>query len=223
MNDERCVFLSHPWGPSCPAYGNGDRIRIEKCQSIDLGESCNKLKFSADNHTGTHFDFPFHFDQGGKRVTDYAAGFFEHTSVALWWQDCNPGELLGPDLFVGVQGNLATATLLLVRTGSVLRRNDDSFWNRGNGFDLGLADFLRQKMPCLTTVAIDTISISSWIHRNTGRQVHRDFLADSQRPIVLIEDFNPEPLNRLVPKRVICSPLRIEAGDGGPCTLMAWL
>ena len=40
-----------------------------------MGDSCNTMHLSFPNHSGTHIDFPCHFDKDGKNLNDYPASF----------------------------------------------------------------------------------------------------------------------------------------------------
>ena len=219
------MFLSHPWGPSCPPYANGSRVIIEADKCMSAGSSCNSLTFSAPNHIGTHFDFPLHFTGNGKSVEDYEANDFVFNRVAcLWLTSLKAGALITRDLVASQIEELApppNLDMLLIRTGSSIFRNEARYWAEGIGIGRGVADFLRDLFPDLRAVGIDTISISSLPHRYVGRDVHREFLCHESRPLLIIEDMQLEALSRCKISQVIALPLRIEKGDGAPCTVIA--
>lgn len=218
------LFLSHPWGPCCPAYAGGARVEINPVRCMDTGDSCNSIQFKASNHIGTHFDFPLHFDASGKHVLDYAPDFFIHEKTLLLSIELAKGALVTT---AHVEHSLKfyegsyDETLLLLRTGAESYRDSEDFWKNGTGLDIGLASYLRSKFPRLTTVGMDSISLSSFPHRDLGRKAHAEFLKDS-RPLLLIEDMHLASLKQS-PKKVMALPLRIEKGDGAPCTVLAEL
>lgn len=222
---ENRVYLSHNWGPSAPAYGGGEKIELRSAKSICCGDSSNVTWFSANSHIGTHFDFPFHFDEQGKKLRDYGPEAFFHNKVALAWCDevLNNGALVTPELLKSsLRHSPADATLLLIRTGASTYRTQKDFWALGPGIDSGVAAMCRELFPRLTTVGVDCISITSFPNRELGRIVHREFLCQ-QNPTLLIEDLNLEPLRGKAPAEVVALPLQIESGDGAPATVVALL
>ncbi len=218
------IFLSYPWGPSCPSYAGGARIEVQKVRCMDHGDPCNAIEFKAPNHIGTHFDFPLHFHEKGKGVLDYSAQDFVFESVLSLWFECEKGSLIAvEDLKKALSkyhGNYEE-TLICIRSGASLYRDTEDFWKNGTGIDVGVGNFLRETFPKLRCVALDSISISSLQHRDIGRRVHKEFLCDEQRPLWIIEDLNLESVKDLKIKKLIALPLRIEGGDGAPCTVIA--
>ena len=217
------LFLSHPFGPSCPAYGGGERIQMSHASSICGGDSCNKLDFTASNHIGTHFDFPRHFDDNGKTIDDYGASEFFYKHVGVAWLEAPQGHLVS---IADIDHSLSLTSapdqleLLFIRTGTASYRDQSTFWSHGPGIASGVAEWLRQEFPKLRAIGLDTISISSFQSRQVGRQVHKEFLAHP-RPILIIEDAHLEPLDGLPPAEVLAAPLRLETADGAPCTIFA--
>lgn len=219
------VYLSYPWGPSCPAYAGGTGLEFKPLNSIKDGASSNSLEIKGPNHIGTHFDFPRHFDERGKSVLDYPPEAFMHKRCLVFWLDMMRAQLLEIEALeqkLEFYTGDYSESIVLIRTGAGLYRHEPAFWKEGPGLGLGLAGFLRSKFPRLTTVGMDCISVSSLAHRETGRLVHREFLCED-RPLLLIEDMNLEPLAGKGVREVLSIPLRIENGDGAPCTVLAKL
>ena len=78
-------------------------------------------------------------------------------------------------------------------------------------------------MPNVRVFGFDTISVSSFKHRDVGKQAHREFL-DPKRPILLLEDMNLCDVNSQTKlERVLIAPLRIEKCDGLPCSVVGFL
>ncbi|MCX6132031.1 MAG: cyclase family protein [Proteobacteria bacterium] len=219
-------FLSNIWGPECPSYGNGQKITIATTSCLADGGSCNKLEFKASNHDGSHIDFPRHFSQNGLTASDYPASHFVFGAVSLIWFEGVPwGTLIGPEqLEQNIDlGKLSPDTeLLLIRTGAGLHRTEPEYWQRGIGLDIGCADFFRLKFPQLRSIGLDTLSLTSYVHRDIGRKVHREFL-DNEFSIIVMEDLALECLKGFDILQVIALPLRIANGDGAPCTVIAQL
>ena len=215
------IFLSHVLGRDTPLYGGERRIRIVPDKRLDQGDSCNTLECSFPCHAGTHIDLPRHFDSDGPTVDSYPASFWEfrHPDI-LRLSDCPLGCRLGPEILETCTVSPAV-DLLLIRTTFGQRRGHASYWQAGPIFLPELATCLRAQFPALRAIGLDAISLSSWTDRRTGRDAHRAFLG-SDRPILIIEDMDLDGLaGTEILARVVVAPLRIQDGDGVPCTVLA--
>jgi len=218
-------FLSYPWGPSSPAYGGGARAEIRQLRSIAAGDTSNSIEISGSNHIGTHIDFPRHFCRTGHDVLGYRPEDFLFPRVVLFWFDDLGRKLISPELLASarVAGNLATADICLVRTGASRYRDAPAYWSDGPGLAPGLGDWLRAQSPSVRAIGVDAISASAFWDRDSGRKIHRELLCHDARPLLIIEDMNLEPLSKKAPQELVALPLRIEGGDGAPCTIIARL
>lgn len=224
---EDYIFLSYPWGPSCPPYANGDPITFKGTKQISRGDSCNSLWISAPNHIGTHMDFPLHFCADGKSALDYSADEFVFQSpMVIDFGGFPKGTLVTPhhvdralDRCESTQ-NFSDSDLILLKTNASTYRNTRDYWENGPGLGLGLAAHFRKLFPRHRAVGIDAISITTFGQREIGRQVHREFLGDRD-PVVLIEDMDLTRLENFEPATITALPLRIELGDGAPATVIA--
>jgi len=215
------IFLSHPISNETPLYGNEKGIKISPDKQIQSGDSCNTLNLSFPNHSGTHIDFPFHFNQGGKTINDYPASYwqFDHVETIDLSGKVDDNQIIGPELFSGM-GNLATE-LLLIKTGYGAYRGSNRYTLTPPGLSSNLAPFFRKNFPQLRCVGMDLISVSSYSNREEGRKAHHAFLnPDEGEIILLIEDMKLDtdgPFNK-----VIVAPLLIDNADGAPCTVLAY-
>jgi arylformamidase len=219
--NENLIFLSHTLGPDTPVYGNGKAVEFTTLKSLLSGDSCSQLDMHFNNHSGSHMDFPSHFVASGKTASDYRAQDFCFDSVNLVWLDAAEDELLGPKrLLEHLKGSGRDCELLLIRTGIGMKRGTEDFWKHGPGIDVGVAPWLREQFPRLRAIGLDSISLTGFQNRDVGRSAHREFLG-GDRPLLILEDLNLEILNGKTPARVIALPLRIQSGDGAPCTAIA--
>jgi len=71
-------------------------------------------------------------------------------------------------------------------------------------------------------MGFDAISLTSFQHRELGREAHRAFLCPhkTHNPILIIEDMHLEKLTH-TPASVICGPLMLKDADGVPVTVIA--
>tara|TARA_B100000959_G_scaffold198667_1_gene207808 strand:+ start:15358 stop:16014 length:657 start_codon:yes stop_codon:yes gene_type:complete len=212
------IFLSHPLSPATPAYGRTTGMSVETASAIEHGDSSNTQRWTLSNHLGTHVDAPRHFVESGKNINDYDASFWRFTHPYLVEVQAMVGELLGPDQ---LRGKLSrNCDLLLIRTGFEDKRNSESYWSENPGLHPDLADWLKENHRAVRAVGIDTISISSWSDRQTGRLAHRSFLG-GDNPIVLIEDMKLSAFVESI-REVVVAPLIVEGADGAPCTVFGF-
>ena len=217
------VWLSHPLSPKTPAYGGGPSFEVEPIKSIINGDSCNTAVWHVPNHVGTHVDVPKHFYDTVETIDAFKPEFwvFEHVCLIEIELD-NPGVIIGPEVIIPLIG--IQPDLLLIKTGMGIYRYNSKYWKDNPGLSPTLARELRVRYPHLRAVGMDFISVSSWRNRDIGREAHCEFLnpVGPGNFIVLIEDMNLQNINRdMFIKKVTALPLRVENGDGAPCTVFA--
>jgi arylformamidase len=216
-------FLSWPFGSSCPAYGGGKGIHIEKDKSLTQGDSCNSMSISFSNHSGTHLDAPLHFIEGGRTIDEYSAGELIHENPVVLELPLEPGRLIQPEDFDLKRSNLgsrdpASIEALLLKTGFCEKRMTDSYIYEGPGFSGESAQALLRLFPKLRFLGIDFLSVNRWKNRPEGRAAHMVFLG--YRGMLICEDMDLRcvSLNN-APKTLFVAPLRLEKGDGAPATV----
>lgn len=217
------IFLSYTLNPCTPSYGNRNSFRIDKKNAIAQGDIANDSTITTTVHIGTHLDMPYHFYENGKTISAYDADFFLFSNV-LFLEICPEGlvikdELLRQLSLINDQGY----DLLIVKTGACSHRDNETYWSKNYGFHPDVYTFLTEKFPSIRIFGFDTISVSSFQDRSTGREAHKRFL-HPDHPILLLEDMDLRCVNiTTVFTSVIIAPLRIEQCDGIPCTVMATL
>lgn len=215
----KSIFLSHPLSNDTPLYGGANDINLKQNTFIRNGDTANSLTLSFPNHAGTHVDVPYHFFENGKKLTDHDASFwiFQHpVCVDVCGED---GYLVKYDDVVDSIND--DTDLLLIRTGYEKFRNEAKYWQKNPGLSVDLAKKLRIKHPNIRAVGMDIISVSSRLHREEGREAHREFLGDHYfpEPIMLIEDMSIKNYHNNISK-VIVLPIMIMGADGAPCTVV---
>lgn len=214
-------WLSHPLSSETPAYGNGEKMRIEPITRIANGDTANSSRFILPNHLGTHVDAPRHFFDSGPSLTDYPPEFWIFENPLLVDVPVEDGYLIGP---MDVEKAISNETdILLLRTGYEKYRGTDRYWEHNPGLSPELAAWLRKNFPTLRMVGMDLISVTSRHHRITGRAAHRAFL-DPGLPgnsVLLIEDMALKHVNVSL-KRLIIAPLRVNQVDSGSCTVFGF-
>ena len=214
-------FLSHYLSEKTPLYGNGKGIHFVPDKEIERGDSCNTTNLSFPNHSGTHIDFPYHFNSTGKTINDYPTEYwqFDHVEMIDLSGKVTDGQIVGPELFSCFENS--RMDLLLIITGYGSYRGTDRYTLTPPGLSSDLAPFLRKNFPQLRCIGMDLISISSYSNREEGRKAHLAFLSpDEGEPILLIEDMKLDIKGPF--ERVVVAPLLIDNADGAPCTVLAY-
>jgi len=213
-------FLSYNLSKSAPGYGPvKQKIDLKAVRSLLKGDSCQIYKLSFQNHWGTHIDCPAHFFESGKNVTDYEADFwfFRHPQVIS--VKAEPGGMISKlDFPIAIDRE---ADLLILKSGwsKFRQRKIYSLKNPGIAPEVGV--WLRREYPKLRAIGFDWISLSSYAHRELGRDAHKAFLNPKAQgsPITIIENmYLPKDLKNL--KEVWVAPLRVEGIDSAPCTVI---
>jgi arylformamidase len=219
----RTVYLSYPLSGTTPAYGGGESLTAESVRSIEGGDTANTARWTLSNHLGTHIDFPRHFVREGKCLDDYPATFFAFGRPAVVdVSGLMPGAAIGPEVFEGALLDTDT-DMIIVLTGFWRLRSTRDYWEKNPVFAPGIADVIRRRFPIARVFGFDSISLSSWTDRETGRKAHGSFL-DHESPILPLEDMDLSPLapaSRI--KRLTVYPLRVAGADAAPVTVVAEL
>lgn len=216
------IYLSYSLLTKNPSYGKpgGENLELKRLKSLSKGDSCNTFSLTLNNHLGTHVDCPAHFFAKGAKVADYPADF---------WLFCNPqvisinaqaGKLvIKKDITAKIKPD---TDLLLFRSGWSKFRSKKTYVMNNPGLDPELAVWIRKDLPFVRAVGIDWLSISSYKHRDIGRQAHRSFLDPEKNghPVIIIEDmFIPD---KIIFKQVLVCPLRADRLDSAPCTIIGF-
>lgn len=226
QNTHNSIFLSHILDKNTPSYGNKNPLFIEAKKSLWNNDSCNDSYIHMSAHLGTHIDMPLHFYKNGQSIADFPADFWAFNCPI--YIKIKPLSLLVYQEIIDALRKIAPETLqhcdiLLVNTGIGDIRHTSDFWEQNPGFSSRLYDFFKLKLPSLRIFGFDSISLTSFQHREIGRQAHLTFL-NPKSPILLIEDMK---LNQLQTNdalsSVIVSPIQINDCDGLPCTVMGFL
>jgi kynurenine formamidase len=235
MTEKHWIYLNHTLRESSPLYGGSDKVNIEKPRRIFRGHSSNNSYFKFPSHSGTHVDAPFHFDNEGKKLSDFPANFWINNNNHLIEINAEPGEIITLEKLLNKLNEMPLDTeFLIIKTGFEKFRNADNdktepvyiFNNPGISPKIGL--WLRENRD-IKFIGFDFISISSFKNRDLGRKTHRVFLSKnpdqaknqkSGKPILIVEDMKLEQL-KVAPHQIIVLPLIFEAGDGAPATIIA--
>jgi kynurenine formamidase len=214
MLNNNIIYLSHFINENTPVYGGETGvIKLEKIKTISKGDTSNNLKLTFPGHINTHIDFPYHFDDNGKKINQYAAinwifnkvGFVESTLEDIENQIAN----LPLDI-----------ECLILKTGFEQYRGLEKYWKEQPIINAALASNLKSKFPNLRLFGFDMISLTSKLDRSEGKRAHLAFLVEND--ILILEDMHLAFLDQ-TPKQIIVAPLQIDNADGVPCTVLAFI
>jgi arylformamidase len=211
------IFLSHVLSSRTPAYGGGQSLTITPDRAIACGHSSNSVMLNFSNHLGSHVDAPRHFVETGRTVDDYRADEWIFSAPFVADVKAGEGGVIGIPEAEWALAGCNDADLVLFRTGFERVRDSETYWSSAPGFDPLLCDYLRGRLPSLRAIGMDTISLSSMMHRDMGRAAHRVFLGQGIR---IFEDLalNWAPKGGAL-QVVVAFPLLYENSDGSPCTM----
>lgn len=207
------VSLSYFFSADTPLYGGAEgKITFIKTNSISNGQNSNNLHLSFPNHAGTHIDFPYHFDNYGKKSHEYDAAFWVFNNVGFI--NCGTDKI--EEAILGLSGDIE---MLILKTGFGSKRSDPVYWSSQPVIPAELASIFRTRFPKLRVFGFDLISLTSQLNREEGKAAHLAFL--KEYGILIIEDMNLQEVNS-APSSVIVSPFQIYASDGAPCNITAF-
>jgi kynurenine formamidase len=206
-------YLSHFINKNTPVYGGDtDTIKIEKIRSISKGDTSNNLKLTFPSHVNTHIDFPYHFDDNGKKGNDYAANSWIFFKIGFI--QCAVDEIENHlfNLPIDIE-------FLILKTGFEQYRGFEKYWKEQPIIKAALATTLKSKFPNLRLFGFDMISLTSKLDRPEGKKAHLAFLIEND--ILILEDMHLAFLEH-TPTQIIVAPLQIDNADGVPCTVLAF-
>jgi kynurenine formamidase len=213
------IPISYPLSTKSPLYLGTPEITIVQDKSMDSGDSANTTVISMSSHAGTHVDVPRHFCRNGLSVLDVfqRVNTFSRTYCIDLPMKSDSG-IMADDIIEKIADKEA-AEALLIRTGSWQLRttNPRSYTVAHPWVHAGVARLLRKKCPHLRLLGIDTISISTQLYPEEGRESHRAFLCDKD-PIYLLEDADLSLVHSKDRFILTVIPWMIEDLDGVPVT-----
>lgn len=216
------LLLSHILSTKTPAYDVEPTLILKPHRQIEKRDSSNSYILELQNHLGTHVDAPNHFHTNGRKISEFRIEELVFQNVPVLDTPKSEGELIVPKDFEGFEGELGGAEMFLLRTGFERYRESDKqrFSSRGPCFSAAAASFLQETYHKLRGIGIDTISLSSPLQREEGREAHRILL--SKNDFIIVEDMRLSEAVRTI-RRLIIVPLFVEEVDSAPCMVLAEL
>lgn len=210
------VYLSHSLDVSAPMYGGRKGLSYEESERSKYA----RLPL----HFGTHIDAPKHFISDGKTIDAFQPEHWHFKSVLCLDIAIAAGELISRKHVekAADEKALKAADLILFRTGFEGKRSESSYWQENPGISVECSRWFRAEFKNLRALGLDVISVSSYKHREEGREAHRALLGKDgvQAPLVLIEDMRLSAIRGRLAE-VWSLPLPFAGEDGAPCIVVA--
>jgi arylformamidase len=200
--------VSVPISNDLPVYPGDPEIKITRTHSFEKGDSARVSHLSFNTHIGTHIDPPSHFVMDGKTL--------DHVPLDI---------LIGPArvIDVGDVDSIGLATLERADLESVTRvifkTANSRFWHESNEFRKDFVYLETEGAELLVKrgiklVGIDYLSIEKF--NFDAPTTHWTLLANN---IIIVEGLD---LTEVPPGdyELICLPLKIKDGDGGPARVV---
>ena len=215
----RHLLLSHKLNAATPSYGGQERFAMTRSSDIKVGDVATNSRIETGVHVGTHVDLPAHFHASGQTISSFPVDFWFFSNPLVLVVE--PQRPVIRDEIIERLNQLDTADndILLVKTGMGQFRETESYWRENTGFHPDVSDAIRARLPLVRMFGFDSISVSSFTDRTTGREAHRRFL-DPGAPILLLEDMDLSEVNEATLfKQIAVAPLFIESCEALPCTV----
>lgn len=219
MSSGSWVWMSHVNDPTTPCYGGVTGVEISPDKNQEQGDSCNTVELKISNHSGTHVDAPRHFIANGKTIDHYEATNWIYNKPVILNVGVTDNIIIDENIVEKtINPGTEDADLVIIRTGMEDFRGKDKYWKQAPGFSPGLYKYLQECFASFRAIGMDTISISSYMHRTTGREAHKEFLGNG---IVIMEDLSLSGIKEDDElDQVIALPYRYKNSDGSPITVI---
>ena len=212
-------LLSHKLNAATPSYGGRELFVMTRITDIKAGDSATNSRIETGVHVGTHVDLPAHFHVSGQTISSFPADFWFFSNPLVLMVEPQNAVIRDELMDLLYQLDADDNDLLLVKTGMGGLRETEAYWRENIGFHPDVCDVVRTRLPQVRLFGFDSISVSSFTDRITGREAHRRFL-DPCAPILLLEDMDLSAVNETTKfKQVIVAPLFIESSEALPCTV----
>ncbi|HEX2053212.1 MAG TPA: cyclase family protein [Actinomycetota bacterium] len=206
-DNPKIIDISLGISPEMLTWPSDPGVRIDPWSRISAGKSANVSELHCGTHTGTHIDPPLHFLASGTPVDGISPEVLVGPAVVADMmsveRDIGPDELESLNLPSGVE-----RLLFHTRNSEIWRDPSPRFTEDYVAVTAQGAEWLVERG--IRLVGVDYLSVE---HRGTpGHPTHVTLLGAG---VVIVEGLNLDgvPAGTYT---LICLPLKIVGGDGGP-------
>lgn len=205
--NEGFIDISLPIYPGMVTWPSDPAVEMERVSDIGLGKPANVSALHMGSHTGTHIDPPLHFIPGGRSIDQISPELLVGPATVVDLRhvvrDIGAADLEAAGLPAGVE-----RILLQTRNSELWREANPRFTEDYVALSPEGAQWIVEHR--IKLVGIDYLSIER--RGAPGHPTHVKLLSAG---VVIIEGLvlGDVPAGRY---RLICLPLKIAGGDGGP-------
>lgn len=194
--------------PDLPVYPGDPAIQIKRTLSLEAGQVANVSHLSFGTHIGTHVDPPSHFVLGGVSLDQLPLDVLIGPARVI---DAGEARVIDAAMIKRVALDGATRVLFKTRN-SRLWQEASEFAKDFVYLETDAAEYLVERGVRL--VGIDYLSIEKFNFEQPT--THLTLLRHN---VIIIEGLN---LSEVAPGdyELICLPLKIKDGDGGPARVV---
>lgn len=228
MTLRKYVELGYTLYKGMDVYPGLPEVELQLRESLERNDAWNGSVLSVYLHHGTHVDAPWHYMGGNAPTIDQIPieKFVYDKPLLLDVPAQKENDLITVDQIKKYGDEIYQADLLIFNT-HYYKKRSQKFDEYSNGFPAvspEAAEFIREELPQVKAVAIDTLSIENIpLGKINGFRTHKAFLDPDRKndTILIYEDMNPEPIIGKKIARAFCSPIRIKGGEAAICNLVA--
>ncbi|MHC1781772.1 MAG: cyclase family protein [Anaerolineaceae bacterium] len=210
MTLEKYFDISVSIRPDLPVWDGDPRVVIRTASSIKNGDMANVSRLEIGAHTGTHIDAPIHFVPNRKGIdklnleTLIGPAYIADLTNTAYEIDADDFE----------HANIPTGTqrvLCKTSNSNLWSERPSTFFREFIGISAGGAQWLINHGVKL--VGVDYLGVERFEMVEKGGQTHHMLLEED---IVIVEGLD---LSNVTSGEytLICLPVKIQDGDGGPC------
>ena len=198
-----------PLAPEIPVYPGDPAFQSKQLSCLEHGDICTVSQLSFGSHTGTHVDPPSHFIAGGITLDQLSLEVLIGKARVV-----DAGAVDAIDAVTIASANLAGVERVLFKT------RNSKLWQRGEKeFDQNFVYIEAEAAKMLVEsgvklVGIDYLSVEKF--NFDAPATHYTLLRNN---VIIIEGLN---LSEVVDGEyeLICLPMKIKGGDGGPARVV---
>lgn len=228
-NNSRYIRISYTLTENTPVHPDLTKITITPKNQIEAGDSYNTSVITIENHSGTHVDGPAHFLRDGRPIYTYDPNelVFHRPFIVNCPKESD--ELITPEdiapAFKGIEENRLDFDCIFICTGFSAYRETYSeiYLTKNPGVSPAAVSYLRQKLPNLKCLAIDTVSMSRFGRMQEMIDLHQTAFKthENLEPLIFIEDLDLRPINNSMNmEEVMVIPWQVGPIDSAPCTVL---
>lgn len=218
--------LSVPISPETVRYDDTiPKPVLRSFTSISNGDVNNQTEFSLFAHLGSHVDAPYHFCENGKKLNDICIDNFIFRRALLINVETGKGGRITAEQ-IRMQKGIEGADILLFNMGySEYCSNGMIYRDDFPAITSEAAVFLREELPMLKAIALDTLSVDGTDGFKNNFVNHHTLLdtrEDGLRPLLIYENIDFTPiLGTEGYFSVYGIPLRLCGAEASPVTMVA--